>query len=1819
MSLTFDMYSPIIDTYTGEKIDNPYIGSLQSESKIKLKYNGEWFDFILKEITENSEQHKYSYSCIGLAQNELSKTGYNLNFDIELENNIDTIEQLANKVLENTNWVIGSDSDSLIELQEEPLYKGVLRKGITVSKTPGEGGITIPSDNEIYIFYSDYNSDQMPYGGYQLIWVEGNKYITNDNGLILNSDCNYFFNGDIKSALKQITVNEDLIVVQVSNEYRGNKKIYSPETVYSPVLKRVVNKVTSGNDSVARMYTESEYTTSELVQNIISPNKDFTYTAGWSIENGRIILKTYPDILNDFSWENTYLSCIEAYPENGESFLYNTSINSYFKTNKDTYYIGKKWRIKIWDKNGENITTLPKIELISYISTLKENTILGELKQDSKGYYIESITQYPEQENAKFALRFTLSNNLIISQIEFYPIYILDNEEVTPGREIAGQVKTKYYIYSESNDLPEKNIEDLEYLYTGYDFENSGYRLIYDSDYTKKRSISGSKTNRLNLLQNIAEAFECWILFKIEHDTDGFITEKKVEFKEYNQVDNYAGFKYGINLSSIQRKIDSSAICTKLIVEDNVTDLAENGFCSIANASENDLKENFLINFDYYINKGILNAAVVNNDIYGAEGLYTKIREENKEKEADSRKLATLIGATIPQLTATITTLEELISSSEAEFNESNRELKELTGKDYFDYKKDNSYPEMDLAKQALIKCKQFIESKETATSDYEKIQKELTDANSQIDTISENITKRAENIKQILADFEKKYSQYIQEGAWTSSNYIDNNLYYYDALSTLRTSSRPKITYTINVVDISTIEGYEYYNFNPGDKTYIEDAEFFGKGYKEEVIVQEVKRNLSDQSKTTISVKNYKTEFDDLFQRVNSIATQVQFSTGKYMQAASAFDENGNIKYDVVDNALANNDFIISNSSNNSVTWNSSGITAINLNNVNEMVRIVGGGILLTNDGGNTWSTGITGAGINANYITSGRIDTNLIQIMNNGFPSFKWDKDGLNAYEFTIDEDSGSPITYDPNNFIRFNRFGIFGSRPNDSNLTYNSIEEVQANSAFSLTRKGLRYNDSSGSPTLQANKDGNLEIVGKIRILKLDDSAEKIVVIGPGDEQKESIDESGNKIYTYQVFNACDNFIVYNDGTIEATRGKFTGEITAISGTFSGTLEAATGSFNGEITADSGRIGLVQINEEGLRIPNEDNSSQITINSSGIIGSKTNELGEEESFFSVTPEGNVSITGVINAIGGFFSGEINANSGIIGGFKIENEKLTSLKMITENEEQMPSITLDGTNGEIIANFIQLGTGAVVKDYISFTDDEKTSYIYNPTYHNGTFIESNGIKINVNGTATFGSIRVDGIKSTISGNNWNITPDAASFNHVVAKGGTIENVVFENQSVQSVGGYMLFRPSLKANTIFKDEVEKEWILYFDDGSDYFSFLDNDYILLSAKGQSCYGQIIEINKEENYFRIIPNKIEDFDLSFDKISEIIITKLASVIETEDGKQLTDQLLIGVNPHLINNNINKDLGALYREGITFIKPELIRGPQESEVAEPGNQEEKYVLSYPDTLPELFMGNLSSLQSNSSKWPTMSGYGLFANNVYLKGALITELSDGYAGINTNSKASFNKTNIYPELKEDTSEIVIWAGANSLDNINEAPFQVTKKGTIYASQGLFEGSIISKSTIEASKIITAEIIGNGYDSDTNNPALLVTDATQGILFKARNNGDNNTGFKVTYNNTELSNSQYLLSLKDEESQKGLELSSWGQIRGNSGALIELDKKVEINNSIQIDNNDVGLLNQVPLNLNESSIYFKKEEVEMLPSYNTNNKVIGYDLYIF
>jgi hypothetical protein len=58
---SFKMYKYFIDNETGERVENPFIGWLVSERKVKLQYKGKWYDFIVKNISENSSNYLYTY------------------------------------------------------------------------------------------------------------------------------------------------------------------------------------------------------------------------------------------------------------------------------------------------------------------------------------------------------------------------------------------------------------------------------------------------------------------------------------------------------------------------------------------------------------------------------------------------------------------------------------------------------------------------------------------------------------------------------------------------------------------------------------------------------------------------------------------------------------------------------------------------------------------------------------------------------------------------------------------------------------------------------------------------------------------------------------------------------------------------------------------------------------------------------------------------------------------------------------------------------------------------------------------------------------------------------------------------------------------------------------------------------------------------------------------------------------------------------------------------------------------------------------------------------------------------------------------------------------------------------------------------------------------------------------------------------------------------------------------------------------------------------------------------------------------------------
>jgi hypothetical protein len=167
-TLTFSIYYRYYDEETESFYNHPYIKYLTNERKIKLRHGAlgdpgtKWYDLIIKNIQEDSNNKTFTYTAKDIFINELSKSGFNLVFDPELENNIGDIGTLADRVLEGSDW-IRSSADKLAETTQEPLYKVRLGKSIKAKRVDNDGEeITILANDFLYAFYSVITNEE-PY------------------------------------------------------------------------------------------------------------------------------------------------------------------------------------------------------------------------------------------------------------------------------------------------------------------------------------------------------------------------------------------------------------------------------------------------------------------------------------------------------------------------------------------------------------------------------------------------------------------------------------------------------------------------------------------------------------------------------------------------------------------------------------------------------------------------------------------------------------------------------------------------------------------------------------------------------------------------------------------------------------------------------------------------------------------------------------------------------------------------------------------------------------------------------------------------------------------------------------------------------------------------------------------------------------------------------------------------------------------------------------------------------------------------------------------------------------------------------------------------------------------------------------------------------------------------------------------------------------------------------------------------------------------------------------------------------------------------
>lgn len=1222
-TLTFKLYLSYIDTITGERIDNPFVKLLVNERKVKAYWdngqediNDKWYDLVVKDISEDSDSNTVTYTCEDLFINELGKSGFELNFSDEANNNQGTIYELATAVLDGTDWQLDEENtDHLLQTQEEALYEvkitnmnaltGIYANGfLNITKDTYE---KIPNNATCYLPYSmvPHSDDELAdMTAVQFIYAP--EYTTEYSSmLITNEDSNWLVTGGVwvksgdiyqfkipSSGTTKTIFTINLSNAFVSDKYRGNVYCRKQLSTYDANLERYVSvykvkdSTPTADDKRIFGYVDYDYDASDLVNNLLSNNKDFKDTTGWIGTNLKIGL--FPELkLNTDLTKYEGHSYLSAAIKVGQNLVNNT-LSSAAQYLSSGLFEGMevKFQIGLKDKFKDGTLSVAvvnkKDNSTICLGSLKPNKedpsnptpIFTPLKEstDSNGtvWYSGTLTCLKALaknflEDAELVIKSTNPTETIIKIIETR-LYELIHGKDKDGNDIildlydinsTDVAKKFYYYYLEGTSNPDGTAPYIykaqvpcplyEPVYGGW-AKSAGATDRKYSQFEKVRTIYGQQSNRFNLLQELAETFKCWARFKIYHNADGSIErdekgnpKKTVYFSEKIGQQLSYGFTYGIDLNTIRRTQSSSELVTKTIVLANYNENAPNGTCSIVDSEENYPRENFVLNFDYYVNHGLLDGEALNRDLYysGAGndyiGYYTKLHKYNIKYLSAADRAILLRNQEVRLLQQSVV-YDGLLACAVKERDELIDELAALGGDTLdptkTDPKADNSDKSSEIItakwipiQKALQQIKQYIsKSNQTgsgttpvlAPSDQNvNLIKTIKDLDGDIATykaiclkldvalavlqltIEANTEKRdalLKQIKELHQKFYNKYSTYIQEGSWNSEDYIDPNIYYYDALSVAYTSSRPQVQYDIAVTRVSELPEFKFRRFHVGDTTYVQDTDFFGyepylkndkvrTPYKEAVLISEISINFDEPDKDTITVQNYKTQFEDLFQRINATTQSLQFVQGGYNRAAGVVNEKGELKADVLQDSLLAAQDIVTKATDESVVQDNTGITLTSLKNLDQKLKITSGGIVFSDDGGETWTTMMKAGQIGVQFLSAGSISTSKITIMDGTTPAFRWDTNGITAYWNGKDSITpyDSPV-FKMNRFVRFDKFGIYGYNGSDDDKNFVPLTEaeVRSNSIFSLTWSGLLIH------SIQKKKENNVEkSIGEIEI--------------------------------------------------------------------------------------------------------------------------------------------------------------------------------------------------------------------------------------------------------------------------------------------------------------------------------------------------------------------------------------------------------------------------------------------------------------------------------------------------------------------------------------------------------------------------------------------------------------------------------------------------------------------------------------------------------------------------------------------------------------
>lgn len=515
----------------------------------------------------------------------------------------------------------------------------------------------------------------------------------------------------------------------------------------------------------------------------------------------------------------------------------------------------------------------------------------------------------------------------------------------------------------------------------------------------------------------------------------------------------------------------------------------------------------------------------------------------------------------------------------------------------------------------------------------------------------------------------------------------------YLDALQVSRENAYPKVSYEVD----PNVYGKNFmrtaYN-TLANLAHINDSELkFDNvmGY-----ISEVELNLDKPWEDRIEIKNYRNKFEDLFATIVARTEAMKSAQPILASAAQVLTLDGTIAKNAAKDMIRHVDL--------DYAFNNGTLTIDNQNGIwgtsdSGVVAFRGGGIFTATEkneeGQWRWNTGITPEGINADLITTGQLDTNLIKIYAGDKVKFQMNGDGIYAYKSFLDDMASItnssikqtiqdqitanhsanldiPDDIDTKQYIKYDDNGLFLIAEQDAYVLNKQKNDLigplsQTVRRVEISWDGLKLRNWDNQEVLYADPDtGNLNITGNF-------TANSMYIGGT-----DYVEDITNISTIGEI--ADSKAQVFRQETAPAGNGKFhTGDIWQVTGTGVDSGWEYIASANADGDNDAAKWVLVSTSKmTGAALAVDAKAGTITMSAVNTITIVSNNM------MNLVADGAVNITGnggVNIKSGGYFTvesggnfsltstnfnvtteGIIKAEAGTVGGWTLSNSMLVS-----------------------------------------------------------------------------------------------------------------------------------------------------------------------------------------------------------------------------------------------------------------------------------------------------------------------------------------------------------------------------------------------------------------------------------------------------------------------------------------------------------------------------------------------------------------------------